>query len=161
MPSLETLTRRDSEAGFRERLRQDARRNRGSQRVPFPEEKSLTKEPFAPRPFPAPVKYVEPSYVAYGRLTLEQPNWERAGWDLGFFQPGVSLAGFYWDTLTLPYQLAKRPFQQMDTSAGKCLPGDPEPLVWYPPELSITGMAAQGAALTAGFLAFPPWLPVR
>jgi hypothetical protein len=161
IPSLNELTKRDSEADFFERIRQDARANTGSERVPFPEEQPLTKEPFSPRPFPPLVKFVEPSYVAYGRLTMEQPNWERAGWDLGFFQPGVCLAGFYWDTLTMPYQMCKRPFQLMDTSAGKCLPGDPDPLVLYPPELSITGMAGQAAAITTQFVAFPFWLVLR
>jgi hypothetical protein len=161
IPSLGVLTERDSEAEFFERIRQEARKRAGSERVPFPEEQPLTKEPFAPRPFPPLVKFVEPSYVAHGRLTMEQPNWERAGWDLGIFQPGVSLAGFYWDFFTMPYQLAKRPFNNIDTSAGKCLPGDPDPLVLYPPELSITGMASQAAAITTGFLAIPFWLTLK
>jgi hypothetical protein len=161
IPSLQRLTRRDSEKGFFERLRQETRQNRGSERVPFPEEAQLTKEPFSPRPFPALVKYVEPSYVAHGRLTMEQPNWERAGWDVGFFQPGVCLASFYWDTLTMPYQMCKRPLQLTDTSAGKCLPGDPDPLVLYPPELSVTGMAGQAAAIATEFIAFPFWLVLR
>jgi hypothetical protein len=161
IPSLGRLTQRDSEADLFERIRQEARKRPGAERVPFPEEQPLTKEPFAPRPFPPLVKFVEASYVAYGRLTMEQPNYERAGWDLGIFQPGVCLAGFYWDTFTLPYQMLKRPFNQIDTSAGKCLPGDPDPLVLYPPELSLTGMAGQAAAITTGFLAFPPWLPIK
>jgi hypothetical protein len=162
IPSLQRLVGlRDSEAGFFERIRQEARRNLGSERVPFPEEPPLTKEPFSARPFPALVKYVEPCYVAHNRLTMEQPNWERAGWDVGFFQPAVCLAGFYWDTITMPYQCFKRPLQQTDTSAGKCLPGDLEPLVLYPPEVSITGLAAQAAAITTQFIAFPFWLVLK
>jgi len=161
VPSLGPLTRRDSEAEFFDRLRQEARKSRGSERVPFPEEQPLTKEAFSPRPFPPLVKFVEPSYVAYGRLTMEQPNWERAGWDLGILQPGVCLAGFYWDTLTMPYQMFKRPFQLMDTSAGKTLPGDPDPLVLYPPEVSLTGLTGQAASIASGLIVFPPWLVLK
>ena len=161
IPSLNRLTRRYSEAEFFEDIRQKARERTGAEKVPFPEEQQLTKEPFSPRPFPPLVKFVEPSYVAHGRLTMEQPNWERAGWDLGFFQPGVCLAGFYWDTITMPYQMCKRPFQLIDTSAGKCLPGDPDPLVFYPPEFSLTGLTGQAAAITTGFVTFPFWLVLR
>ena len=42
-----------------------------------------------------------------------------------------------------------------DCSAGKCLPGDPVPLLLYPPELSITGALAEGAAIAVLEVLFP------
>jgi hypothetical protein len=88
-------------------------------------------------------------------LYFEQPNIERGLWDFGVFAPVLSVGKFYWDIATLPYHWGTRPGQHYDTSAGKCLPGDPIPFYLYPPELSLTGVAAQAAAVTGAFFIFP------
>jgi hypothetical protein len=98
---------------------------------------------------------VEPAYVAHGRLLFEQKNFERGLWDLGLFTPVVESTLFYFDVAALPYHLATRPCQQYDTSAGKCLPGDPAPFLLYPPELSYSGLVAELAVGTAMFFIFP------
>jgi hypothetical protein len=155
LPDLQRLTQRDSEAQFFERIRQDNRKFLTSQKEPFPEEVPLTTDKFTPRAFPPALRQVEPNYVVHSRLTFEQTNFERRGYDLGFFQPAVSLGLFCFDTLTLPYQLCTRPTQQIETSAGRCLPGDPAPMVLFPPEISISGMAGQVAAGAGVWLGFP------
>jgi hypothetical protein len=154
LPGPDRLFERSSEKQLFERIKREAGPTRAA-RVIFPEEEVLTKDKYAPRLFPRAVHLVEPNFVCHGRLYFEQPNFERHGWDLGLFQPAVSLGAFYWDVATLPYQLGTRPFQKYECSAGKCLPGDPVPLLWYPPELSWSGLAAQTGAVTAGFFIFP------
>src|SRR5262249_23038297 len=115
----------------------------------------VSKETYKPRQFPPARSIVEPAYVCHRRLTFEQPNFERYGYDLGFFQPAVSTAVFAWDLVTMPYQCCKRPAELFDTSAGKCLPGDPVPMLLYPPEFSLTGLAGEGATAVGLFFAFP------
>ncbi len=55
----------------------------------------------------------------------------------------------------MPYQYCKRPFQQFDTSAGKCLPGDPVPMLLYPPEPSLTGLLGEAGVGVGLLFAFP------
>jgi hypothetical protein len=69
--------------------------------------------------------------------------------------PAICTGKFFWDSLLLPYNIATRPCQQYDTDAGKCLPGDPAPLYLYPIELSLTGLLAEGAAITGLYFIFP------
>src|SRR5207249_6617940 len=104
-------------------------------------------ELYVARAFPRMTEQVEPCYVMHGRLLFEQRNFDRHGWDLGVFQPAVSLLVFYKDTLLLPYHCMTRPLQRYDSSAGKCLPGDPTPLLLYPPELSLTGLVGETAVV--------------
>jgi hypothetical protein len=151
LPALDRLTRRESEKDLFERIRQETRKKPGSERALFPEEPPFTKETYQARQFPFRRSIVEPCYVAHGRLIFEQTNFERYGYDFGFFQPAVSTAVFAFDLLTMPYQYSKRPFEQFDTSAGKCLPGDPVPMLLYPPEASLTGLLGE-AGVVVGLL---------
>jgi hypothetical protein len=160
LPGLQRLTRRESEKEFFERISQFARQSSGAERVTFPEETPLTKEVYVPRPlsaqrFPPAVKLVEPAYVVHGRLTFEQPNFERLGYDFGYLQPFVSGGVFCFDMFTLPYQYCKRPCEQLETSAGKPLPGDMAPMVLDPPEISLTGLLGETMVGTGIVLGFP------
>ena len=108
-----------------------------------------------PRQFPPASIQVEPSYLCYSRLYFEEKNSERYGWDLGFIQPFVSAGAFWWDLVTLPYHIGTRPCQCFDCSSGYCLPGDAVPYLAYPPEVSLTGAAAEVAWTAILFVAFP------
>ena len=115
----------------------------------------IAKEPYPGRHWSPYTKQVEPNYVCYQRLLFQQKNFERYGWDLGPITPILSAGKFYWDVLALPYHAATRPCQQYDTSAGKCLPGDPTPFFLYPVEFSVSGLAAEAAVVTGAFFVFP------
>ncbi|HYV34938.1 MAG TPA: hypothetical protein VE988_04485 [Gemmataceae bacterium] len=153
IPGLEILTRLETEAQVKERWIQKAMK--AGEKLPFPAEVVLAKEPYPGRFWAPKVKLVEPNFVVHDRLYFEQPNLERGLWDLGIVTPVVSVGKFFWDLALLPYQCGTRPCQKYDTSAGKCLPGDPTPFYLYPPELSLTGLAAEGAALAGGYFIFP------
>jgi hypothetical protein len=153
VPHLEVLTRLESEPALFERMRQESLRS--GDRIVFPEEPPVTKQPYKGRQWPLFSKEVEPYYVVHGRLLFEQQNFERGLWDLGILGPPLSAGKFFCDAFFLPYNLATRPCQQYDTDAGKCLPGDPTPLYLYPVELSLTGLIAEGAAITGAFFIFP------
>ncbi len=153
VPGLGRLTRLESEAALKERMRQEALRY--GERLVFPDEPILSKEPFTARQWPPYVRHVEPYYVCYGRLLFEQKNFERYGWDLGPIAPLVSAGKFFWDVAWLPYHLGTRPCQQYECSAGYCLPGDPVPLLLYPPEVSVTGALAEAGVVTGLFFIFP------
>jgi hypothetical protein len=153
IPGAEVLFRVESEKSLFERMRQESLRANG-ERLVFPDEPG-TKETYAGRHWVPLTKQVEPYFVVHGRLLFEQQNTTRGIWDLGFMTPAVCLGKFYWDALLLPYNLGTRPFQEYDTDAGKCLPGDPSPLFLYPVEFSLTGLLAEGAAVTGAFFVFP------
>jgi hypothetical protein len=153
VPGLERITLLETESQLFERMKQESLRT--GERIVFPEEPVLTKEPYPGRHWAAKIMQVEPTYVAHGRLLFEQKNFERGLWDLGLFTPIVETTLFYFDVAALPYHLATRPCQQYDTSAGKCLPGDPTPFLVYPPELSYSGLVAELAVGTAMFFIFP------
>ena len=153
IPSLEVLTRLESQAALFERMRQESLRS--GERIIFPEEPVLSKVPYPGRHWPEMAKLVEPNFLVHGRLLFEQQNLERGLWEFGVLTPVLSTGKFYWDVLALPYHAATRPCQQYDTSAGKCLPGDPTPFFLYPPEFSVTGLAAEAAVITSGFFIFP------
>jgi len=154
-PDPERLFQRDSERGFQDRVRQEARKRPGAVRVVFPEDPPLTKEAWAPRQFPPRTEFVEPGYVMHGRLFFEQRNMERYGWDLGILGPALSVGVYYKDLAMLPYHFWTRPFEQYDSSAGKCLPGDPTPLLLYPPEISFSGLLGEAGVIAAGAAIFP------
>ncbi len=155
LPGPERLFRRESERDVFERLRQDEKKRPGAGRVIFPTYQPLSKEPYAPRHFAPMVETVEPSYVCHTRLFFEQPNFERYGWDLGVLTPALCLGKFYYDFAFFPYHFWSRPFECVDSSSGKCLPGDPTPLYLYREPLSVTGALGQaGTIIGLGFV-FP------
>jgi hypothetical protein len=98
---------------------------------------------------------VEPPYVCYHRLYFEQINSERYGWDLGLAHPLISAGIFFWDVAWLPYHAFTEPFRRYECNTGYFLPGDPVPLLLYPPELSLTGALAEAAVIGLGFAIFP------
>jgi hypothetical protein len=153
------LFRLESEKALRERMRQEVRERTPPglppERLVFPEEPVITRQPYAGRAFPPGNLSVEPIYLCYGRLYFEQKNSERFGWDLGPLQPLLSATAFYWDLAMLPYHMATAPCQQYECSAGYCLPGDPVPFLLYPPELSVTGVLAEAGTVIALIAIFP------
>jgi hypothetical protein len=155
VPNGLKLFRRESEAALKERMRQEKRDRDDFGPLVFPEEQPLPREVYLGRRWPQSRELVEPSYLCHGRLYFEEKNSDRYGWDLGIIQPLVSAASFYGDLLTFPYHWATRPCQRYDCSAGKCLPGDPVPYLCYPPEASLTGLAAEASVVTALFFIFP------
>lgn len=155
LPGPDRLFRRESEKQVFERIRQDARRKAGNPRVVFPAEPVLSTATYAGRSFPRTMEWVEPGYVCHGRLMFEQPNLERQGWNLGVLTPVAAVTGFYYDLALFPYHYWTRPLQRWDCSAGKCLPGDPSPLLFYPEEYSLTGLLGQAAFIAGGIPIFP------
>jgi hypothetical protein len=154
-PGPERLFRLESEQTLQERMRQEARQRPTLERINFPEEPVLSTQAYAARPFPPAQELVEPNYVCYRRLYFEDKNSERYGWDLGFIQPFVSAGIFYWDVVTLPYHMGTDPCRKFECSAGYCLPGDAVPYLLYPPELNLTGIAAEAGTIVALFAIFP------
>jgi hypothetical protein len=153
VPGFQRLIQLESEAQLYERMRQEARAR--GERLVFPDEPVLSREPFVGRHWSPLTREVEPYYVNYARLLFQQKNFERYGWDLGAISPLLSAGKFFADVALLPYHLGTRPLQQYETSAGYCLPGDPVPLLLYPEEISVTGLAAEAAVITLGFFIFP------
>lgn len=154
-PGLQRVSRLESQAALFERMRQEARERPAPERIEFPPEPDLSREPFQIRRFPRMHELVEPNYVCYGRLFFEERNSERYGWDLGILQPVVSTAAFYWDFVWLPYHIFSDPCRKYDCNAGYCLPGDPVPYLLYPPGCSLTGLFAE-AAVIGGLIAMFP-----
>jgi hypothetical protein len=98
---------------------------------------------------------IEPSYVMHRRLFFEHKNTERAGWDFGPAQPIISSLHFYKDIVLLPSKMASNFLEPYETSAGKCLPGSPTPLLWYPPEITAFGGTVGAAAIVGTVALFP------
>jgi hypothetical protein len=136
-----------SDEALRERIRQEQRERKPMERVTFPESPVLTTETYHGRSWEPLHMTVEPYYVVYRKLYFQQNNFERYGWDLGPITPVLSSLFFLTDFLTFPYQL--------DSGAGYCLPGDPVPLLLYPPEISLTGALAEAATVIALVAIFP------
>jgi hypothetical protein len=147
--------RLESEASLNERIRQRARDQDAKDRTIFPVEPVVSKDSYKPRTFVAHALLVEPNYVPHGHLWFEQKNFERAGWDLGILSPIASAGKFYCDFVMLPYQLVNQMGRGIETSAGKCLPGDPTPLLLYPPEVSMTASFGETAAIIGLIAIFP------
>jgi hypothetical protein len=155
LPGLERMTQRDSERDWMERQRMEAQAKPGGARIIFPERLPVSREPFVVRQYPKMIENIEPSFVVHRRLLFEQPNFDRHGWELGPIQPGISATRFYYDLALMPYHTWTRPFQQWDSSAGKCLPGDNTPLFWYHEQFSVSGLVAQAGAVWVGMAMFP------
>jgi hypothetical protein len=155
-PGPERQFRLQSDARLREQIRQEYRHVSGIERVIFPEEPVLTRNPNPPiRIWPGMHEIAEPNYVCYHRLYFEQLNAERYGWELGILQPFISTGVFYADVLLLPYHMGTDPCRKWDCNAGYCLPGDPVPYLLYPPDFSLTGLAAEAAVVGGVAAAFP------
>lgn len=154
LPDPHALFQRISEAQLFEQIRQEHNKRPAPTRpAVFPEEPVIGNGPYTGRSFPMRVSRVEPGYVCHRRLYFEQKNFERQGWDLGILQPGICLGVFYYDVLTLPNRVWTNACENYDCSAGKCLPGDPTPLLLYRQRWSITGLAASiGTYVGAGFV---------
>jgi hypothetical protein len=116
---------------------------------------TLPRGPLPVRQWEPLAEIVPPPYVCYDRLYFEQINMERYGWDLGVLSPLASVAAFYVDLFTLPYHAATEPLRRYECNSGYCLPGDPVPLLIYPPQLSLTGALGEAAAIGLGILIFP------
>jgi hypothetical protein len=125
------------------------------QRIEFPASPPLTTGKYAGRVWPESRTYAEPNYVCYQRLYFEQKNFERYGWDLGPITPVISTLAVWKDLALLPYHLGTDPFRHYECSAGYCMPGDPVPLLLYPPEFSATGALAEVATIAALVAIFP------
>jgi hypothetical protein len=153
LPGPDLLFRRESEDQVFERIRQEGTRP-GGPRIIFPE-RFITKQEFQPRQFPEIVSEVEPGHVAHRRLFFEQKNFDRYLWEIGYLQPAVSSGRFLYDIILMPYHCGTEPLRRWDASAGKCLPGDPTPLLCYGERFSVTGLTFQTFAVAGGILIFP------
>jgi hypothetical protein len=130
VPGPEILFRMESEEGMRERIRQE---NKGKM-VEFPDSRIvLSKTPISLRDWSSLEEMVEPYYTVYRRLYFEQINADRYGWDFGYFHPLIATGTFWFDLATLPFQLVAEPCRRFEYNTGLCLPGDPVPLLLYPP----------------------------
>ncbi len=154
-PSAEVLFRLESENEFQVRLEQEWRDNNHKDRLIFPEEPIISRDKYLGRAWPQYSEIAEPNFVCYKRLMFEQPNYERQGWDLGVLDPPFSTGKFFIDVALLPYHAFTDPFRTFECSAGYCLPGDPTPLLIYPPELSASGAVAEAGAVLGVFAVFP------
>ncbi len=153
-PSIDIVTQMGSEKALEERMRQEAMQ-RGGAEIRFPAKAPVSTHPYTPRNYAVAKICAEPRYVSYDRLHFEELNAERYGWNLGWIQPMVSAAYFYKDFLFLPYELASYPHRQFETSAGKCLPGDSVPYILYPPEITLSGIAAEAGVAVGLVPVFP------
>jgi hypothetical protein len=155
-PGILRWSRLETEAAFHERLRQEARERPTTEPpVEFPPEPVVTGGGPLERSFAPMTEFAEPNYVCHGRLFFEQINQERYGWDLGFIDPLVSAGGFFLDLVALPYKIGTDPCRFYECSAGYCLPGDPVPMLLYPPEFSITGSWTEAATIVGLLAIFP------
>jgi hypothetical protein len=154
-PGPDRLFRLDSEDALFERVRQEAHMLTPPDVLTFPKEPVLSTTPYYGRRWPSIQEPVEPHYVCYERLLFEQKNFERGGWDLGIITPVVSALSFYKDVALLPYHNFTDPCRHHECSAGYCLPGDPVPLLLYPPEPSLSGALAEAGAVAAVVAIFP------
>jgi hypothetical protein len=154
-PGPDRLFRLESEDALKERWRQELKSTRPGDRQIYPEEPILTRESYYGRNWQQRTLFVEPNYLCYQRLLFEQVNMERYGWDLGPLGAVLSPLQFFGDLAILPYHLATDPFRDCECNAGYCLPGDPVPLLLYPPGLSSSGALAETATVLV-LLAFVP-----
>jgi hypothetical protein len=158
-PGPDVIFRLETEDSLFERIRQEDkdRQKPGQQQSPlqFPREPVLSTQPYYGRNWPQQALAVEPNYVNYGRLYFEEKNSERYGWELGPLQPVVSAGWFFKDVLALPYKMGTDPCRTYESNRGYCLPGDPVPLLLYPPGISVTGGLTEAAVVAGLIAAFP------
>jgi hypothetical protein len=159
-PGRERAFRLESEAEIRVRMAREAREGSNPTGMAytdvfFPQYPPPPKGPLPVRQWEPLAEVVPPPWVCYRRLYFEQLNTERYGWDLGVLSPLASVGAFYVDLFALPYHAATEPLRRYECNTGYCLPGDPVPLLLYPPELSLTGALGEAAAIGLGVVIFP------
>jgi hypothetical protein len=154
-PGPNKLFKLESEQNFFERIRQDGRNESPPDIAVFPTEPVLSRTPYMGRRWPAASETTEANYLCYRRLLYEQKNFERGGWDLGAVTPLVSALDFYKDVVLMPYHGFTDVCRCYECNTGYCLPGDPVPLLLYPPEPSVTGALAEAAVVAGVFAIFP------
>jgi hypothetical protein len=152
-PMVRVAMTAQSDESLFERIRQEYR-ERGTA-ITFPEGPVLSTDSYQGRTFEPRQMVVAPNYVIYRRLYFQQLNMERYGWDLGPITPVLSASKFLFDFVMFPYDTCTDVCRCMDSNAGYCLPGDPTPLLLYPPEISITGAAAEVATILTLVAIFP------
>jgi len=124
-PTRELLFRMDTEKELRERLK---RENEHWRDLKTDEFKSPVPKAFrAERGWKFHGARVEPNGVAYGRLWFEQTGPERYGQDFGPASTLFEIAWFNWDLALWPVRVVTPPWQCVETSVGRALPGDPQP----------------------------------
>ncbi len=155
-PGLERIGRLDSDRKLQERISQETKEREEYERSVFPEEPILSRDVYRGRGslWPQRTMVVEPTYTCYGRLYFQDINAERYGWDLGVIHPVLATAKFWYDLALLPVHFANDPCGR-DCSAGYCLPGDPVPLLLYPPEITLKGAIAEVGTILALVAIFP------
>ena len=155
-PGLERLSQLDSDAKLEERIRQETLERDQKYPIVFPEEPILSRETYGGRVGLWPVRQliVEPNYVVHRQLFFQQLNTERYGWDLGLITPLVCTGAFLTDLVTMPMKFGARPCER-DANTGYFLPGDPVPLMLYPPEITVTGSALEVGVVLALIAIFP------
>jgi len=149
---------RDTEKELEERMRQERRDSAGpagSDPIAFPTAPPLSTESYQTRQFDPTVCLVEPNYIVYRRLYFEEENAERYGWSIGLLQPTISTLVFFKDALLFPHNFASFPCRRFETNAGQCQPGDPVPYLWYPPEVTATGLLAEVGTVALLFASVP------
>jgi hypothetical protein len=159
-PDPARVFRLESEAKLRERMAREAPLGLNPLRVKytdifFPKYAPVPPAAYVVRAWPPLTETTEPPFVCYNRLYFEQLNAERYGWDLGLVHPLVSAGIFYVDVLTLPYHLGTEPCRRYEANAGYCLPGDPVPLLLYPPDLNWSGILTEAAVVGLAVVVFP------
>lgn len=118
-PTPEQLSRLESEARLRERIRKEALANPQA-KLPtpvFPEEPPSAAVVAPARMWPWYTKRVEPNYLCYDRLYFQQIPFERYGRTFGPMQPLVSAGIFYYDVLAFPLRAMFWPCQPYECSA--------------------------------------------
>lgn len=155
LPGPQRLFTRESEADFFDRISKEMLKQPGMNRAVFPESSILSREPYKRRDFPEMVEVVEPSYVCHRRLYFEQPNFERIGYNFGVLQPAICLGVFYYDMALLPYHVWTDVHDRGECNVGKCLPGDPAPLLVPRERLSVTGALGQAGTILGFVYLFP------
>ncbi len=154
-PKRADVFRFDDDQTLKTRVRSEIATTKGLKELKLPESTGAVSGQAPPRTMPAMQVLIEPAYVNHRRLFFEQKNTERAGWDWGFAQPVVSTLHFYKDCAFWPHKLASGLMAPYETSAGKCLPGAPTPLLLYPPEITTFG-GVVGAGAIVGVAAILP-----
>jgi hypothetical protein len=158
-PDPQRVFRLESEATLVERMARDAKTGENPLGIKYPfvflDYPARSKEKYVARRWESLTETVEPPYVCYRRLYFEQINSERYGWDLGLGHPVLSAGIFFFDVALLPYHVFTEPLRRYECNAGYYLPGDPVPLMLYPPNLNVPGILAEAAAVGLCFVIFP------
>ncbi len=159
LPNPKRVFRLESEPTLVERMAREAKTGENPLELKYsfvyPDYPAVSKEKFVTRRWESLSELIEPPYVCYRRLYFEQINSERYGWDLGLGHPVLSAGIFFFDVALLPYHVFTEPLRRYECNAGYFLPGDPVPLMLYPPELNLPGALAEAAVIGLGFAIFP------